>query len=79
MRDKIFIVAGNYNQFLEYRNRKWTEYREAGIDISIDDFVYVSSPDSIRGRRNVHGFYIGTWDQRPDIEDIKLNIKLANV
>jgi hypothetical protein len=57
-----YIVAGNYNEYQAYVKRKpRIEYY----------YKYVSSVDTIRGLSEINGAFIGTYDQRPDIEDIK--------
>lgn len=57
-----YIVAGNYNEYQAYVKRKpRIEYY----------YKYVSGVDTLRGLSEVNGAYIGTYYQRPDIEDIK--------
>lgn len=55
------VIAGNkaeYDQFL--RNNK----------LNSGEHVYVHDTYTIRGRRDPHGFFVGTWKSRPDIDDI---------
>ena len=57
-----YIVAGNYEQYQAYVKRKpRIEYY----------YKYVSGVDTLRGLSEIEGAFIGTYDQRPDIEDIK--------
>ena len=62
-----YVVAGTYAQYLLYTRTK------------TDDkfYIYVSGPDMLRGLRDPKGVFIGTWMDRPDIEDIVLNLRLA--
>jgi hypothetical protein len=63
-----FVVAGTFEQ---YRNHiKKMSYNP-------NEYVYVSDAMQLRGRVNLEGFYIGTWQDRPDIEDIKLAITIS--
>lgn len=57
---KTFVIAGNWNEFNYY-----------GRDKVLDKhYVYVSSPDTLRGHQDVHGVFIGTWRERSDIVEI---------
>lgn len=57
-----YIVAGNYEQYKEYVKRK------PRIECY---YKYVFSIDTIHGLSEIEGAFIGTYDQRPDIEEIK--------
>ena len=63
-----YIVAGNYNQYVEWVNRK-------GLDPRV--YVYVHNAEKLRGIQNISGFFIGTFRNRTDIEDIKFAILLS--
>ena len=56
---KSYIIAGNHAEYIDWLNRKI---------VSPSLFVYVSGPDTIRGIRNPHGRFIGTWYNRPSPE-----------
>jgi len=60
-----YIVAGNYNEYQAYVKRKTRDQVY---------YKYVSGVDRIRGLSEIDGYYIGTFYQRPDIEDIKVAI-----
>jgi hypothetical protein len=62
-----YIVAGNYNEYQAYVRRKTRDQVY---------YKYVSGVDRIRGLSEIDGYYIGTFYQRPDIEDIKVHINL---
>ena len=71
-----FVVAGNFGEFLSHMN-------EMGYDHS--EYVYVSDIIQLRGLTEVEGCYIGTWRERPDIDEIrelidiiKLKMQLKN-
>jgi hypothetical protein len=61
---KLFVVAGNYQEFQDFVIRK----RMKGFSY---DFVYVSDRDMIRGLSTIRGFYIGTYRERPDWSEIR--------
>jgi hypothetical protein len=55
-----FVIAGNLQQYNYYISAK-----------SFDKlYVYVSSPETLRGHQDIHGVFIGTWRERKDIADI---------
>ncbi len=62
-----YIVAGNYNEYQAYVKRKTRDKVY---------YKYVSGVDRIRGLSEIDGYYIGTFYQRPDIEDIKTHINI---
>jgi hypothetical protein len=68
--EKIYVVAGNYNQFRDYCTRKGT----VGNDNK--QYLYVERPDSLRGLGSIKGVYIGTWRNRPDIKEIEQRIAI---
>ena len=68
MNDRIYIVSGTYE---EYKN--WVSK-----NIDQDNSVFVSNADMLRGHREVHGYYTGSYKNRPDIEQIRENIRIAN-
>jgi len=61
---KLFVVAGNYQEFQDFVIRK----RMKGFSY---DFVYVSDCDTIRGMNTIRGFYIGTYRDRSDWSEIR--------
>lgn len=70
---KIYIVAGNYNEYRDYVNRKKLEDPEKYKNIEL---IYVNSEITLLGLSEIEGFYIGTYYERNDIEDIKRNIQI---
>lgn len=79
MSEKIFIIAGNFQQAAEFRKKKAKELWDAGKDISLSHFVIVDGPESFRGFSDVHGFFVGTFRERPDIKDIVREIRRINL
>lgn len=64
-----YIIAGTkkeYDDFITKRN------------LSKLNYVFVDSANVIRGLKDIHGFYVGSWRERKDIEEIKSLIELAN-
>lgn len=64
----FLVVAGTHQEFENYKrqNQFTSHYR------------YVGSPDMLRGLRDPHGVFIGSWRQREDIKEILNNLIAAN-
>jgi len=58
---KIFIVAGTRAEYTAWVERNGYKYTET---------QFVQNANSLRGIRNIKGFYIGTYASRHDIQDI---------
>ena len=68
---KYLVIAGNRDQFREFIGRKAKQIWEEGhTSVTLSDFLYVGGPDQLRGYSNPQGFFIGTWKERIDLEDI---------
>jgi len=66
--DIQYIIAGNIEQY-----RNW-----AADKMSVNHCQYVGGPDILRGIRDPHGVFIGTWYQRKDIDDILMQLVAAS-
>jgi DNA-binding cell septation regulator SpoVG len=76
MRDYCYIVAGTHAEYLDYQYRKFNE--DAALVTKPKVYVYVDSVHRLRGMNEVHGFFIGTYEKRADINDIKEMIHIIN-
>jgi hypothetical protein len=65
---KKFVVAGNYGQYKYWLSQKGYMAHE---------YIYVSDVNMMRGIENPTGFFVGTYEQRPDIDEIKMQIRIA--
>jgi hypothetical protein len=74
--NKIFILAGTYEQFKMFVHKLENEMFAEGIPFRHQDFIYLTL-DSIRGQRNISGYKVGTWRDRSDI--YQLNALMASV
>lgn len=71
-RMKLFVVAGNYQEFQDFVIRK----RMKGFSY---DFVYVSSPEMLQGMTAINGFYIGTYREREDWPQMRDEISIIKM
>lgn len=46
--------------------------------ISLSDFVYLAGVEQFRGHNEVHGYFVGSFRDRPDIRDIVREIRRIN-
>lgn len=76
---KIFVVAGNNAEFLDYRKRKFEDLKQTTTPINFGDIINVSSPSVIRGFHDPHGVFIGTWRQRKDIGEVITNLQICQM
>lgn len=74
---KIFVIAGNIDQFMQWKHRNYPELLTNGQIQSLLDIVYVNGVDNLKGHREPHGMFIGTWYQRNDITQIILHLQVA--
>jgi|Laugrespbdmm15dd_1035085.scaffolds.fasta_scaffold00214_2 hypothetical protein len=72
IRNKKYIVAGNYDQYAAYVNNKRKD-----ISNSNTEYIYVNSAKNLVGIVNIEGFYIGTYYERKDISDIQDRIAIS--
>ena len=72
----IYIVAGNYDEFEQYANKKLDEWRRRSPTIKElstpkPEYIYVKNRYDLMGLTEIKGYYIGTAFQREDINQIK--------
>ena len=78
MNDRIFIVAGNHEQYKQWVKKNIDRFYAKNTSISLSNFVYVSGPEIFRGYSEVHGYYIGSYKDREDIDQIREMIQRVN-
>ena len=71
--NKIFILAGTYEQFRWFVRKLENDMFAEGIPFRHNDFVYVT-PDSVRGCRDIWGYKVGTWQKREDLYKLYASI-----
>lgn len=73
----VYIVAGNFKEYTDYVNSKDKEWREGNVNNAIPPYFYinVSHVDKLRGLNRIQGFFIGSYEQRGDIDLIRSTIK----
>jgi len=75
-RKKIFIVAGNVQEFEAYKAKKlveWTEYSNM-LD-PFPEYVCVHNAWQLKGLNEIEGYYIGSYKNRTDLDEVDWCIK----
>jgi hypothetical protein len=68
---KIYIIAGNHQEFLNYVKKKLEWRHHSGeTSASMSDYVDVACPRNLRGIKEPHGVFIGSYKEREDIDEI---------
>ena len=75
---KIFVIAGNDKQAIKWmKGNNQKRWDNGDTSATLSDYVIVENPTIMRGHRNPHGVFIGTWKDRPDIMDIVMALMNA--
>ena len=75
---KIFVIAGNSSQAIKWmKGNNQKRWDNGDTSATLSDYVIVENPTIMRGHRNPHGVFIGTWKDRPDIMDIVMALMNA--
>ena len=79
--DKIFVIAGDdkeaFKWMAEDSLRRWCKVATTGASASLSEYVICRGVLNVRGYRNPHGVFIGTWRDRSDIKDIIMALLVA--
>jgi len=68
---KIIVIPGNYNQGLTWAEQDCRKrWNNGNTSCSLSDYIIVSSVTQLRGIRNPHGMFVGTWRERDDLREI---------
>jgi hypothetical protein len=77
--NKIYVIAGTSSQAFEWmRNHAMKRFDSGDTSVSLTDYVIINSEDQMRGLREVHGFFVGTYRGRKDLQEIVHRIRLIN-
>jgi hypothetical protein len=78
MSDKYFIIAGNAREAEYYIIQKMSDmYTSGNTSITRSHFIYVSDVVTLKGFSNPTGWFVGTWRDRNDIDQIILQLFIA--
>lgn len=70
MNEKFYVIAGNRNEFINFRDIKCNDLAKEGKTVSLSNFVCVTDPIQLKGISSPHGWFIGTWRTRDNIRQI---------
>ena len=74
-KERIYIVAGNYAEFEEYRDKKLDEWRRRtpaikALSAQQPEYICVHDFTTLLGLQSIKGFFIGTYKNRQDYPEI---------
>jgi hypothetical protein len=81
MRDKIYVIPGTGSEGYEYVKKQCVKRYAAGeTSVPMSDYVIINEGGvaMLRGIRNPHGVFIGTWRDRKDLHDICIQLNLSH-
>lgn len=72
---KKLVIAGNTQQATDWMKQDaFKRFNSGDTSVSLSDYIIVSRFDFIRGIRNPHGVFVGTWIERTDLEPIFIHL-----
>jgi hypothetical protein len=66
---KQYVICGDSREYFDYLKRTNT---------GTHTHVYLHDAEQIRGLSEVHGVFVGSWRERPEINDIIWAIRVIN-
>ena len=76
---KTYVVAGTYHEANYWIINDLGKRYPSNTSLTMSHYVYVSSPDTLKGTRDPHGVFVGNWMGRPDILEIVEALMMASV
>ena len=67
---KTFVIAGTKHEADYWIINDLSKKYPFNTSMSMSDYVYVSSPEKLKGISDPHGVFIGTWYERPDMLEV---------
>lgn len=67
---KIFVIAGTKLEADYWIINDLSKKYPSNTSISMSDYVYVSSPEKLKGISDPHGVFVGTWYERSDMLEV---------
>jgi hypothetical protein len=78
--NKIYVIAGTAREATEWiKSNLQKRILNEETPIGISEYTYVTGVDTLRGIRNPHGVFIGSWKERMDIFQIVEALMLSSI
>ena len=75
MNEKYYVICGNHQEFQNFVTQKAGDMWVAGnTSVSLSNFVYVNGTEQLRGISSPHGWFVGTWRDRKDLQEIIMQL-----
>lgn len=69
---KYYVISGTYDQY-----KQFVEHKIRNFTMQRSQFVWVGSHTAIRGIKNPHGWFVGTFMKRDDLRDILMTLSIS--
>jgi hypothetical protein len=79
--DKIYVIPGTHTEGAMYAKEQCQlRWNSGDTSACLSDYVVVEygRVDKLRGVRNPHGMFVGTWREREDLHDICIQLNLSH-
>jgi len=78
--NKIYVIAGTAREATEWiKGNLQKRILNGETPIGMSEYAYVTGVDTLRGIRNPHGVFIGSWKERLDIFQIVEALMLSSI
>ena len=77
--NKIYVIAGTAREATDWvKGNLQKRILNNETPIGISEYTYVTGVDTLRGIRNPHGVFVGSWRERLDIFEIVQALMIAS-
>jgi hypothetical protein len=71
MNERIFVIAGNYDQFKSFRRTLISTMIKEDINVRQTNIIYFEK-QLVYGYDDIWGYRVGTWHKRDDLDEIRM-------
>jgi hypothetical protein len=78
--NKIYVIAGTAREATDWiKGNLQKRILNGETPIGMSEYAYVTGVDTLRGIRNPHGVFVGSWKERLDIFQIVEALMLSSI
>ena len=74
---KIFVIVGDDKEAIKWIKEDSCRRHQGATSTTLFDYIICRDVSNVKGYRNPHGVFVGTWRDRPDIKDIIMTLLMA--
>lgn len=76
--NKIYVIAGTRKEADNWIRNNIMDRVTAGGGASLHDYIPVTDVYQLRGMRDIHGYFVGSFRRRSDLQEIVQTIRIVN-